>query len=103
MSVATETALSIDTIEEKLSALGYETEYYGDDEGTTFTITVGDKEITLFDAVSGDSFRPENLSSALYYFGIMGKDVTRAFEDADTIDGFLYAVQDTMTVNFMPR
>jgi len=103
MSVATDTAVSIDTIEEKLSELGYETEYHGDDDGTYFTITTGDKEIILFDAVSGESFRPEHLSSASYSFGMMGKDVTRSFEDADTLDAFLYAVQDAMAADFMPR
>jgi hypothetical protein len=103
MSVATEAAVSISEIEEKLSELGFETEYVGEDDFTTFTVSVGDKEITLIDAVSGDSFKPENLTHASYYFGDIGKDVTRKFEDVETVEEFVYAVQDCMTVNFLPR
>jgi hypothetical protein len=103
MSVATEAAVSISEIEEKLSELGFETEYIGEDDGTAFVISVGDKEITISDAVSGDYFKPENLTAASYYFGDIGKDVTRKFEDVETVEEFVYAVQDCMTVNFLPR
>jgi hypothetical protein len=103
MSVATETAVSIDEIEAKLSELGYEATYYGDDEGTEFTITVGDKQVIIHDAVSGDYFRPEDVTSAVYYFGIMGKDMTEKFADVESMHDFVYAVQDAMAVNFMPR
>lgn len=103
MSVAVETAVSIDAIEEALVEMGMYPEYVGEDDGTTYTITQGDKEIQIFNAVSGDSFVAENLSSASYYFGIIGKDVTRSFEDVDTLEGFIYAVKDCMTVDFMVR
>ena len=103
MSVAVETAVSIDAIEEALVELGMYPEYVGEDDGTTVTITYGDKEIQVFNAVSGDSFVAESLSSASYYFGIIGKDVTRSFEDVETLDEFIYAVKDCMAVNFMPR
>jgi len=103
MSVATETAVSIDSIEEAMAELGYETEYAGDDDSTEFYIRIGDKEITIFDAVSGDSFKPENVTTATYYFGLMGKDMTEKFADVESIHDFIYAVQDAMAVNFMPR
>jgi len=103
MSVALETAVSIDAIEEALVEAGMYPEYVGEDDGTTFTITYGDKEIQIFNAVSGDSFVAENLSSASYYFGIIGKDVTRAFEDVETLEEFMAAVRDCMEANFMPR
>jgi hypothetical protein len=103
MSVAVETAVSIDAIEEALVEAGMYPEYVGEDDGTTYTITYGDKEIQIFNAVSGDSFVAENLSSASYYFGIIGKDVTRAFEDVETLEEFMAAVRDCMEMNFMPR
>jgi len=103
MSVAVETAVSIDAIEEALVEMGMYPEYVGEDDGTTYTITQGDKEIQIFNAVSGDSFVAENLSSASYYFGIIGKDVTRSFEDVETLEEFIYAVKDCMTVNFEVR
>ena len=103
MSVAAETAVAISEIEEALSDLGFETEYVGDDEGTEFIISVGDKEIYISNAVSGDSFKPENLTAASYYFGDIGKDVTRKFEDVESVPEFVAAVQDCMTVNFLPR
>lgn len=103
MSVAVETAVSIDAIEEALVEMGMYPEYVGEDDGTTFTITQGDKEIQIFNAVSGDNFVAENLSSASYYFGIMGKDVTREFEDVESVEEFMVAVRECMTVNFMVR
>lgn len=103
MSVATETAVSIAEIEDKLAELGYETEYYADDDETQFTITVGDKQITIFDAVSGDYFVPENVTTAHYYFGIMGKDLTERFEAVESIHDFIYEIQLAMAVDFMPR
>jgi hypothetical protein len=103
MSVATETAVSIDTIEENMDALGYETEYVGEEHGTEFYIRIGDKEITIFDAVSGDYFRPENVTAATYYFGDMGKDLTEKFEEVESIHDFMAVVRDAMAVDFMPR
>src|SRR5690349_10609103 len=103
MSVAVETAVSIDAIEEALVEMGMYPEYVGEDDFTSYTITLGDKEIQIFNAVSGDSFVAENLSSASYYFGLIGKDVTRSFEDVETLDEFLYAVKDCMAVDFMVR
>lgn len=103
MSVVTETAVRIDTIEEEMDALGYETEFYGDDDTTQFYIRIGDKEITIVDAVSGDWFRPENVTAASYYFGIMGKDLTEKFADVESIHDFVAVVRDAMAVSFMPR
>ena len=103
MSVAVEAAVSIDAIEERLTMMGMETEYVGEDDGTEFIIRIGDKELTICDAVSGDSFKPENLTRASYFFGIIGHDVTRKFEDVETVDEFIYAVTDSMSVDFMPR
>lgn len=103
MSVATETAVSIDTIEENMDALGFETEFYGDDNGTSFYIRTGDKEITIFDAVSGDTFRPENVTGASYFFGMLGKDLTEKFADVESIHDFVAVVRDAMDVSFMPR
>jgi hypothetical protein len=103
MSVATDTAVRIDTIEEEMDALGYETEYYGDDDTTEFYIRIGDKEITITDGVSGDYFRPENVSRAAYYFGIMGKDLTDKFADVESIHDFVAVVRDALDVSFMPR
>lgn len=105
MSVATmtETELPISEIEDKLAELGYETEYCGDDDGTQFYIRIGDKEITIWDGVSGDSFRPEQVTHATYYFGDMGKDQTEQFADVESIHDFIYRVTDAMSVDFMPR
>lgn len=103
MPVATAAAVSIDEIEERLDTLGMETEFSSDDDYTVFTVRLGDKEVTVFGAVSGGHFRPENLDSASYFFGIMGNDVTRHFEDVETVDEFIHAVTESMSVNFMPR
>ena len=103
MSVATEPAVSISEIEERMEALGYETEFHGDDNGTAFYIRIGDKEITIFDAVSGDTFQPENVTGASYFFGMMGKDLTEKFEDVESIHDCEAVVRDAMAVNFMPR
>jgi hypothetical protein len=103
MSVATDTAVSIDTIEAKMDELGYETEYVGDDNGTEFYIRIGDKEITIYNGVSGDYFRPEDVTGADYYFGMMGKDLTERFAECESIHDFVYIVQDAMAISFMPR
>lgn len=103
MTVATEIEISIDEIEERLSALGLETEYHGDDDGTQFYIRVGDKEITIQDGVSGDYFRPEHVTGASYCFGIMGKDQTEQFADVESIEDFMYRVTDAMSIDFMAR
>lgn len=103
MSVATDTAVSIETIEENMDALGFETEFAGDDDGTQFYIRIGDKEITIWDAVSGEYFRPENVTHATYYFGDMGKDVTEKFAEVESIHDFIYEVREAMAVDFMPR
>jgi hypothetical protein len=103
MSVATALELPISEIEDKMAELGYETEFYGDDDTTTFTISIGDKEITIVDGVSGEFFRPEQVTYASYCFGDYGKDQTEQFADVESIDDFIYRVQDAMTVNFMPR
>jgi hypothetical protein len=103
MSVSTETAVSIDSIEENMDALGYETEYHGDDDGTQFYIRIGDKEIVIHDAVTGEYFRPENVTGADYWFGVMGKDLTEKFADVESIHDFLAVVRDAMEISFMPR
>lgn len=103
MSVATDTAVSISEIEENMDALGYETEYYGDDNETAFYIRIGDKEITITDGVSGAYFRPDQVSRAAYYFGFMGKDLTEKFADVESIHDFVAVVRDAMSTSFMPR
>jgi hypothetical protein len=103
MPVATDTAISIDTIEAKMDELGYETEFFGDDDATMFFIRIGDKEITIYNGVSGDYFRPEDVTVAEYFFGIMGKDLTERFAECESIHDFVYIVQDAMAVNFMAR
>jgi len=105
MTVATATALElpISEIEDQLAELGYETEYYGDDDATQYTITVGDKVITIYDAVSGDWFRPEQVTYAVYEFGDLGKDQTDQFAEVESVAEFIYRVTDAMSVNFMPR
>lgn len=99
----TTTAVSIDEVEDRLAELGYETEFSSDDDGTEFTISVGDKSINIYDAVSGDYFRPENVTKADYWFGMMGKDVTEKFAEVESIDDFLYEVAGAMSVTFMAR
>jgi hypothetical protein len=96
-------SVAIAEIEDRLAEQGIETYYDADDDFTAFVITSGDKEVTIFDAVSGDSFKAENLTKADYYFGLMGHDVTRKFEDVETVDEFLNAVTDAMSADFMPR
>jgi hypothetical protein len=104
VAVATETIeLSISEIEDRLADLGYETDYYGDDDGTQFYIRIGDKEITIADAVSGDYFRPENVTYASYFFGDLGKDLTEKFADVESIHDFVAVVREAMDVSFLPR
>ena len=103
MTTLTDNHVAIDEIEEKLSELGYETEFSSDDDGTCFTISVGDKELSIYDGVSGDWFRPEHVTHAEYLFGIMCKDVTEKFEESESIFDFMHAVQEAMAINFMPR
>lgn len=99
MAVATDTAIRFETIEERMDELGYETELTADE----VYIRVGDKEITISASVEDGLFRPETVTDASYFFGIMGKDVTDAFAEADGIEDFVYAVQDAMSVSFMAR
>jgi hypothetical protein len=103
MPVATDTALAIGEIEDAMAELGLETEFYGDDDETQFTITIGDKQITIYNGVSGDYFRPEDVTHADYYFGIMGKDLTEKFADVESMFDFIYVVKDAMAVDFMAR
>ena len=103
MSVATETVISIDDIEEEMSKLGLVTEYYGDDDRIEFTISVGDKEVRIVDGVSGDYFTPENVTYAEYSFGVYAKDVTEEFADVESIYDFVYRVKDALSISFIPR
>lgn len=89
-------SINIDTIEAKLAEAGIVTDWSGDDDGTVFTMTNGGQEVELRDAVSGDSFRSEDLTGAFIFTdGPRVRDVTPAFEDVETLDEFIMAVNDT--------
>lgn len=86
-------SINIDVIESELADKGMDAQYTGMDEGTSYQITYGGKMIEILDAVSGDSFREEDLIEAVLY----GADnsvtnVTSAFEGVETVEEFLQSV-----------
>ena len=91
-------SVSIDRIEDALADKGMETEYHGGEDFTSFTIVNGSQTIELLDAVSGDSFRSEDLTEAIFYTGraTFGPDAVRnatpSFESVETLEEFLTAV-----------
>lgn len=92
-------SISIDKIEETLASYGVVTDFTGDDDGTVFTMTNGGQEIELRDAVSGEWFRAEDLTAAFHFSdGPSIREVTSAFEDAETMAEFLTAVNDTFGI-----
>lgn len=88
-------AVDIHQIEDTLADAGVETEYYGDDNRTVYTIANGGQVIEINDAVSGDSFRSEDLTVA-YHINAYGDmlNITPSFENVETHDEFITAVND---------
>ena len=87
------TSISIDAIEDALADKGMDAQYTGMDEGTSYQITYGGKMVEILDAVSGDSFREDDLVEAILY----GSDnsvtnVTSAFEGVESVEEFLQSV-----------
>jgi CxxC motif-containing protein (DUF1111 family) len=88
--------LSINRIEDELAERGIETNFTGTDDYTSFIIGVGSaREIELLDAVSGDSFRAENLTEAILY-GAETENVTDTFEGVESVEEFLTAVAELL-------
>lgn len=83
--------LSIDRIEDALADRGIDTQFTGTDDYTSFIMTHGSREIEILDAVSGDSFRPDQVTEAILY-GTTTENVTETFERVDSVDEFLDAV-----------
>jgi hypothetical protein len=89
--------LSIDAIETALAAKGMDTNYTGMEHGTSFTITSSSKVIEILDGVSGDFFRPDHVIEAILYGdGNAVEDATRSFEDVETVEEFLAAVDSLL-------
>lgn len=88
-------SLDITEIETKLAEAGVVTDYYGDDDRTIFTMTNGGTVIELQDAVSGEFFRSEDLTYAGKETFLTTEDVTAWFENVETMDEFITAVNDT--------
>ena len=81
---------------EPLKASYWGPEYYGGEEHTTFTMENGGQTIELYDAVSGDWFRSEHLTTAVCIPPLgRADDVTASFENVETLDEFITAVNDT--------
>ena len=88
--------LSIDAIESALADKGMDTNYTGMEHSTSFTITASSKVIEIIDGVSGDYFRSDHVIEAILYGdGNHVEDATRSFEDVETVEEFLAAV-DTL-------
>lgn len=88
--------VSIDAIETTLADAGVTADYYGDDTGTAYVLENGGQTLSIYDAVSGDSFDADNLTVAvLVRPGYAAEDVTAKFEDVETLDEFITAVNDT--------
>lgn len=86
--------LNIDRIESALADQGIETLYTGTDDYTSFLIRNGSTELEILDAVSGGSFRSEDLTEAIRYRGDGFNNETARFEDVETVEEFLKAVAD---------
>lgn len=87
--------LSIDVIESALADRGFDTQYTGMEDGTSYTITGGSKALEIIDGVSGDYFRSEHVVEAIVYGdGKDMSDATRTFEDVETVEEFLKAVAE---------
>jgi hypothetical protein len=82
-------------IEEALDARGLDYHMTGTDEYTSFLITSGSKEIEILDAFSGAYYKPEHLSEAVLY-GDTTENVTRKFEDVESVEEFLAAVNEIL-------
>lgn len=87
--------IPIDAIETVLAHAGITTDYYGDDDRTVFTMENGAQVIVLVDAVSGDFFRPEDLTEAVLDSPFDVTNITPSFESVETLEEFITAVNDT--------
>lgn len=91
--------ISIYTIEDKLAELDIETEYFGDDDRTIFTVTRGSKSVEFLNGVTGahGDFRADDLTAATVLLNGDGyEDATADFEGVESIEEFLAAVADCL-------
>lgn len=91
--------ISIYTIEDKCAELNIETEYFGDDDRTIFTVTRGSKAVEFINGVTGadGDFRSDDLAAATVLLNGNGyEDATAEFEEVETIEEFLAAVADCL-------
>lgn len=86
----------IDAIENVLAHAGTTTEFYDDEDLTSFIMESGEQAIELIDAVSDGFFLSDHLTEAILYNGLgFPTDVTSSFENVETLEEFITAVNDT--------
>lgn len=91
--------IAVTTLEDKLAENGMETEYFGDDDRTVFTVTYGSKSVELLNGVTGafGEFRADDLTAAtVLRNGNAYEDATYEFEGVESIEEFLAAVADCL-------
>lgn len=91
--------IAVATIEDQLAALDIETEYYGDDDRTIYTVTRGSKSVEFLNGVTGTDgeFRAEDLTAAtVLRNGDSFEDATADFESVESVEEFLAAVADCL-------
>lgn len=91
--------ISVYTIEDKCAELDIETEYFGDDDRTIFTVTRGSKSVEFINGVTGadGEFRADDLAAATVLVnGDSFEDATYDFEGVESIEEFLAAVADCL-------
>jgi hypothetical protein len=87
--------LEIDVIENRLADLGMTVHYTGNDDNTIYTIYNGSRSIEVIDAVSGDSFKSEDVLEAVLFIDVHhSKDLTEDFAEVETVEDFLNAVTE---------
>lgn len=88
--------LSIDRIEDALAERGIEAQYTGTDDYTSYNLTFGSRELEILDGVSGEFFRTDHITEVNIYPSTYPVSVTERFEDVETIEEFLEAVEDVL-------
>ena len=90
--------LEIAPIEDRLAELGIDTRYSGDDDYTSYIMSLGSRELEILDAVSGDYFRPCDTTEAVLYRVGEHDNVTDDFEAVATAEEFISLAERLLTV-----
>lgn len=89
--------LKIGPIEDKLAELGIEARYSGVDDYTSYILALGSSELEILDGVSGEYFRPADVTEAIIYRVGGTEDVTDDFAEVTDPDEFVQIAERLLT------